>query len=100
MVRTHPATGRRSLYLGRHASHVVGLPESEGRALIERVNAWAVEPPRTFTHHWAKGDVVIWDNRCVLHRGHDWPLEEPRVMNRTTIAGDADVASNEWSLDA
>ena len=96
LVRTHPATPRRSLYVGRHASHVVGMEEEEGRALLAKLTEDACQPPRIFRHRWQPGDLVAWDNRCVLHRGHPWPLEMPRVMRRTTVAGDGD---NAWAID-
>ncbi|MBW2282282.1 MAG: TauD/TfdA family dioxygenase [Deltaproteobacteria bacterium] len=96
LVRVHPATGRPNLYAGRHASHIVGMDEEQGRALLEKLTADAVQAPRVFAHHWSEGDLVIWDNRCVLHRGRTWPGDQARVMSRTTIAGDD--AGNEWSL--
>ena len=95
VVRTHPATGRKSLYVGRHASHVVGMDVEEGRALLRELTANACQPPRIFRHHWRAGDLVLWDNRCVLHRGHPWPFEERRVMKRTTVAGEGD---NPWAM--
>lgn len=95
LVRQHPATGRNSLYIGRHASHVVGMPVEEGRAWLARLLEEACRPPRVFEYTWSVGDLVVWDNRCVLHRGRPWPKHEPRVMNRTTIAGDG---ANDWLL--
>ena len=95
IVRTHPATGRKNLYIGRHVSHVVGMEKEVGRALIEKLIDDACQPPRTFSHRWQVGDLVAWDNRCVLHRGHSWPVDEPRTMHRTTVAGDGD---NPWAL--
>ena len=96
VVRTHPATGRKSLYVGRHASHVVGMDVEEGRALLRELTANACQPPRIFRHHWRAGDLAVWDNRCVLHRGHPWPFEERRVMKRTTVAGEGD---NPWAME-
>ena len=96
VVRTHPATGRKSLYVGRHASHVVGMDVEEGRALLRELTANACQPPRIFRHRWRAGDLVLWDNRCVLHRGHPWPFEERRVMKRTTVAGEGD---NPWAME-
>ena len=96
VVRTHPATGRKSLYVGRHASHVVGMDVEEGRALLRELTANACQPPRIFRHHWRAGDLALWDNRCVLHRGHPWPFEERRVMKRTTVAGEGD---NPWAME-
>lgn len=95
LVRVHPATGRRSLFLGRHASHVVGMAEAKGRALMAELTADACQPPRLFRHHWRDGDLALWDNRCVLHRGHPWPFEARRIMERTTVAGDGE---NPWAL--
>lgn len=95
LVRVHPATRRKSLFLGRHASHVVGMAETEGRALLADLTAAACQPPRLFRHHWRNGDLALWDNRCVLHRGHPWPLEARRIMERTTVAGDGE---NPWAL--
>ena len=96
LVRTHPATGRKSLFLGRHASHVVGMPEAKGRALLGELTAAACQPPRLFRHRWRDGDLALWDNRCVLHRGHPWPFEARRIMERATVAGDGE---NPWALD-
>ena len=95
VVRVHPATGRKNLYVGRHASHVLGMPRDEGRALLERLTEDACQAPRIFRHHWRAGDIVAWDNRCVLHRGHPWSFDQPRVMKRTTVAGDGD---NPWTI--
>ena len=96
VVRVHPATGRKNLYVGRHASHIVGMPVAEGRTLLERLTEEACQAPRIFRHHWEVGDIVAWDNRCVLHRGHPWPFDQPRVMKRTTVAGDGD---NPWAIN-
>ena len=95
VIRTHPATGRRNLYIGRHASHIVGEDERESRRLLERLCEDACRPPRVLVHRWAVGDLVMWDNRCVLHRGLGYPADQPRRMVRTTIAGDSNDA-NEW----
>ncbi len=95
-MRTHSATGRKYLYIGRHASRIVGEDLEESRALLKQLCEDACQPPRIFTHRWEVGDLVIWDNRCALHRGHGWPADQARVMHRTTIA--ADDAVNEWRL--
>ena len=96
VIRTHPATGRRNLYIGRHASHIVGEDRDESRRLLEELCAEACRPPRIHIHKWQEGDLVLWDNRCVLHRGLGHPPDQPRRMVRTTIAGDCDDA-NEWA---
>ena len=95
VIRTHPATGRRNLYIGRHASHIVGEDRDESRKLLEELCSDACRPPRIHIHKWQAGDLVIWDNRCVLHRGLGHPPDQPRRMVRTTVAGDSDEA-NEW----
>jgi len=96
VVGLNPDSGRRSLFIGRHASHLRGLDEEQGRRLLGELCRWAVHPCRVHTHRWQVGDVVLWDNRSVLHRGRPWPAGEARVMKRTTVAGDGD---NEWALD-
>ena len=97
IVQRHPATGRSALFVGRHARTVVGLDAADGRRLIDDLREHACRPPRIFTHRWSAGDVVVWDNRCVLHRGRPWDMAQPRVMRRLTIAGDGD--GNEWLLE-
>lgn len=96
VVRVHPATGRKNLFVGRHASHIIGEDLEESRRLLADLTAQGAQPPRTYKHRWSAGDIVIWDNRCVLHRGHRWPDDQPRTMVRTTVAGEAPV--NEWVL--
>jgi alpha-ketoglutarate-dependent taurine dioxygenase len=95
IVALHPETGRRSLFLGRHAHAVRGLADDESAALVERLMDFACRSPRVFAHSWQAGDIAVWDNRCVLHRGRPWDMREPRVMRHTRIAGDGD---NEWAL--
>lgn len=88
VVRTHPATGRKSLYLGSHASHVIGRPVEEGRALLKDLLEFATQPRFVYGHAWKRHDLVMWDNRCVLHRGRPWDEQRHRrVMHRTTVAG-------------
>jgi alpha-ketoglutarate-dependent 2,4-dichlorophenoxyacetate dioxygenase len=88
VVRTHPATGRKNLYLASHAFRVLGRAEEEGRALLAELTEFATRPEFTYAHVWRPKDLVIWDNRRVLHRGRPWrDLEHPRVMRRTTVAG-------------
>jgi alpha-ketoglutarate-dependent 2,4-dichlorophenoxyacetate dioxygenase len=88
VVRTHPATGRTSLYLGSHASHILGRPVDEGRALLRELLEFATRPQFVYRHVWRQHDLVMWDNRCVLHRGRPWDERRyRRVMHRTTVAG-------------
>lgn len=95
LVQAHPATGRRALYIGRHASHIAGEDLEGSRALLKELCENACRPPRVFSHSWQAGDLVMWDNRCVLHRGRPWPPDQARVMARTTFANDD--ADNEWA---
>ena len=89
VVRTHPETGRDCLYLGDHAESIVGMPYDEGRALIEQVNALAINPDLVYEHRWAAGELIVWDNRCVLHRATPYdPAVERRVVRRCTVLGD------------
>jgi alpha-ketoglutarate-dependent taurine dioxygenase len=92
VVRTHPATGRRSLFIGRHAFRIRGMDDAAAQALLSELLDFACRPPRILTHAWEVGDVVMWDNRCVLHRGRPWDFGERRVMNHTRIAGVAEAA--------
>ena len=73
LVRTHPATGRKTLYLSAHASHVVGWPVADGRLLLWDLTAHATQREFVYSHTWRVGDLVIWDNRVTMHRGrpHD-----------------------------
>ncbi len=96
VVRVHPATGRKNLFVGRHASHIRGEDLEESRKLLADLTEEGAQPPRLYKHIWQVGDIVIWDNRCVLHRGHRWPEDQARTMVRTTVAGE--IAGNEWAI--
>src|SRR5438034_6551495 len=79
IARTHPETGRKCIYLGDHAESIVGMPYAEGRALIEELNELAVHPDLTYEHHWKPGELILWDNRCVMHRATPYdPVTEGR----------------------
>lgn len=88
LVKIHPATGRASLFIGRHAHAIPGMTEDDSIALLDRLLDRACRPPRVYEHHWTVGDLVVWDNRCVLHRAHPWPLDECRAMRHTRVSGD------------
>jgi alpha-ketoglutarate-dependent taurine dioxygenase len=88
LVKRHPVTGRPSLFIGRHAYGIPGLAPAESERLLDALVEAACRPPRTLSHAWHPGDLVIWDNRCVLHRARPWDHAEARVMNHTRIAGD------------
>ena len=89
VVRIHPETGRKCLYLGDHAEHIVGMPYDEGRALIEELNARAIHPDLTYEHRWRTQELLIWDNRCVLHRATSYDAaNQGRVIRRCTVLGE------------
>ena len=89
LVRTNPVNGRRSLFLGAHASHIEGLPIDEGRALLTTLLDHVTQPQFCYRHVWTEGDLVIWDNRCVLHRATPYDTTRyKRLMQRTTVSGD------------
>jgi taurine dioxygenase len=89
IVRTHPETGRKCLYLGDHAEYVVGMPYDEGRALIEELNALAIHPDLTYEHRWRPRELLVWDNRCVLHRATAYDAAtQARVIRRCTVLGE------------
>ena len=96
LVQTHPDSKRHILFAGRHASHIVGEDFAASRKLLRELTFEAAQPPRIFGHKWDVGDLVIWDNRCVLHRARACPDDQPRKMMRSTVAGDA--PDNEWAL--
>ena len=89
LVRTHPDTGRKCLYLGDHAEYIVGMPYAEGRALIDELNESAVQPDLIYEHRWTPGQLIVWDNRCVMHRATDYdPATQRRVVRRCTVLGE------------
>lgn len=89
IVKTHPETGVKNLFVGRHAFGIVGLPREESRALIKSLTEFVVsEPERVYSHKWRAGDTMIWDNRALLHRAMPYDYREPRVLTGTRIAGD------------
>ena len=88
LVKVHPETGRKALFIGRHAYGIPGLSEDASRALLGELLAAACQPPRLYEHAWAPGDLVVWDNRCLLHRARPYDTSQPRVMLATRIAGD------------
>jgi taurine dioxygenase len=92
VVRTHPETGRKCLYLGDHAESIVGMPYAEGRAVIEELNALAVHADLTYQHRWTPKELIVWDNRCVMHRATPYdPVTQGRVVRRCTVLGEIPV---------
>lgn len=86
LILKHPRTGRWSLYLARHASHIVGMDQAEGARLLDELIEFATQPQFVHTHQWQVGDLLVWDNRCTMHRAT--PFDDtryPRDMRRTTV---------------
>jgi taurine dioxygenase len=89
VVRTHPETRRKCLYLGDHAEYIVGMDYDAGRALIEELNALAIHPDLTYRHKWQPGQFIVWDNRCLQHRATEYdPATQRRVIRRCTVLGE------------
>ncbi len=89
IVRTHPDTGRKAIFLGDHAESIEGMPYEEGRALIEEINVLTTPPANVYSHIWKPRECMVWDNRCTLHRATGFDESQYiRVMRRCTIVGD------------
>jgi alpha-ketoglutarate-dependent 2,4-dichlorophenoxyacetate dioxygenase len=93
LVRTHPVTGRKSLYLSSHAGAIVGMPMAEARILLRDLTEHATQPAFVYVHRWTPDDLVMWDNRQMMHRVRRYDDTQPRDMRRTTVAGTAPTAA-------
>jgi alpha-ketoglutarate-dependent 2,4-dichlorophenoxyacetate dioxygenase len=90
LVQRHPGSGRNALYIGSHASHVIGMSVKEGQALLGELIEFATQPQFVYRHEWHVGDLVIWDNRCTMHRATPFDAtDHVRDMRRTTIINTA-----------
>jgi alpha-ketoglutarate-dependent 2,4-dichlorophenoxyacetate dioxygenase len=86
LVRVIPESGRTALYIGNHATHLIGWPREEGESLLKHLNDFATQPQFLYTHRWRAGDLVVWDNRCTLHRATGYDVfKYKRDLRRTTI---------------
>jgi alpha-ketoglutarate-dependent 2,4-dichlorophenoxyacetate dioxygenase len=93
LVRTHPVTGRRSLYLSAHIGKIIGWPVPEARAFIRDLTEHATQREFVYAHQWKPWDLVIWDNRTTMHRARRYnDLTDIRDMRRSTIRGDGPTA--------
>ena len=88
LVRRHPQTGRKSLYLSSHAGAIVGLPMPEARVILRDLTEHATQPAFVYVHKWRLHDLVMWDNRQTMHRVRRYDQAQPRDMRRTTVAGE------------
>ena len=90
IIRTHPETGRKCVFLGDHAESILGMGYDESRRFIDDLNERFVSLARTYTHRWHPREFIVWDNRCLLHKAGSYDTaREPRVIRRCTILGDA-----------
>lgn len=89
LVKVHPETGVKNLFVGRHAFGIPGLQRRESKRLIKSLVEFTVsDPSRVYTHHWRPGDTLFWDNRAILHRAQPYDYAEPRVLIGTRVAGE------------
>ncbi|MFO0521975.1 MAG: TauD/TfdA dioxygenase family protein [bacterium] len=96
VVRTLPESGRRSLFLASHAGRIFGMPDEEGRALIDELIAHVTQRQFVYTHRWRPNELVMWDNRCTMHRGTEYDdLRWVREMRRVTISDLANSCEQE-----
>ncbi|MSP96066.1 MAG: TauD/TfdA family dioxygenase [Betaproteobacteria bacterium] len=92
IVRTHPVTGRNALFLGRRLNgYVMGLAPQDSEALLDELWAHAAKPEFSWYQEWQLGDLILWDNRCVMHRRNAFDAAARRIMHRTQLAGDRPV---------
>lgn len=91
LVWTHKC-GRKSLVIGCHASHVVGMDKAESDALLSELLEWATQSDFVYRHEWTPGDLIIWDNTGVIHRVEPYPLDCGRIMHRSTLMGEEPFA--------
>lgn len=89
VIRTHPETGRKCVFLGDHAETIEGMDYAEARRFIDALNERVVSLARTYTHHWRPRDFMVWDNRCLMHKAGSYDTaREPRVIRRCTVLGE------------
>ena len=88
IVKTHPETGRKSIYTGRHAYGIPGMSPQASESLLSDLLDNACQPPRTYKHSWSVGDIAVWDNRCVMHRARPYDTNQPRILRASRISGE------------
>ena len=96
LVRTHPASGRRSLFLSAHAGAIVGWTIPEARMYLRDLTEYATQREFVYSHCWEPYDLVIWDNRTTMHRARRFAHDEVRDMRRTTLAGGSAMSEASW----
>jgi alpha-ketoglutarate-dependent 2,4-dichlorophenoxyacetate dioxygenase len=94
LVRTHAGSGRKVLWVGIHATHILGMTVPEGRMLLAELLEHATQREFVYRHQWRVGDLVMWDNRAVVHRGRRWDVSQRREMRRATTEDAAQPLEN------
>ncbi len=93
VVRSNPANGRKNLFIGAHASHIIGQPVKTGRALLIELLDFGTQPQFVYRHEWQPDDLIVYDNRCLLHRATPYDTQRHRrFLQRVTVAGDGPTA--------
>lgn len=93
VVRSNPANGRKNLFIGAHASHIIGQPTDKGRVLLVALLDFGTQPQFVYRHDWQADDLIVYDNRCLLHRATPYDTERHRrFLQRVTVAGDGPTA--------
>ena len=87
-VKIHPETKRPALFMGRHIKSIIGMDDDETERLVNELTPFSCQPPRVLQHKWQVGDLIVWDNRCLLHRARPYDLSQARVLMHTRISGD------------
>ncbi|MBI3516090.1 MAG: TauD/TfdA family dioxygenase, partial [Proteobacteria bacterium] len=100
VVRVHPGSARKTLYLASHAEHIIGMPVPEGRLLLRDLMEHATQPQFVYRHHWKVGDLVMWDDRCTMHRGRPWDPSQVRDMHRTTVSDEVSTLAQRQAVAA
>lgn len=100
LVRVHPGTGRKTLFLASHAGGILDWPKPEALIFLRDLIEHATQPGFVYTHSWAVGDTVMWDNRQTMHRARPFPADEARDMRRTTLVGEGPTVARDSELYA
>jgi alpha-ketoglutarate-dependent 2,4-dichlorophenoxyacetate dioxygenase len=100
VVRVHPGSQRKTLYLASHAAHILGMPVPEGRLLLRDLMEHATQAAFVYRHRWTVGDLVMWDDRCTMHRGRPWDPGQVRDMHRTTVSDEVSTLARRRTVAA
>ena len=99
LVKTHPETGRKALFIGRHAFRIPGMKDGDALDLLQELNDFACQSPRVFEYQWNEGDLAVWDNRCAMHRVTPYDFSKTRIVRHTRVSGDVASESADTNPD-